>query len=215
MPIIWQGRSEKIAQSSKGIGREADNTLSANSEDDLIEACIRGDELAWRKLIETFHKCVYSTAYHMLCNHEDALDAVQDVFIKVFEGLRKFRRGSSLSTWIYRICINVCLDRLRRRKETLMSSLSDEEREGLIELPDPSPPPEEVVEKNELKELVRSAINSLPAHMRMVVVLCDLEGLSYDEVAKILGVPVGTVKSRLNRARLSLRNILQSKGIVW
>jgi RNA polymerase sigma-70 factor (ECF subfamily) len=215
MPIIWQGRSEKIAQSSKGIGREAGNTLSANSEDDLIEACIRGDELAWRKLIETFHKCVYSTAYHMLCNHEDALDAVQDVFIKVFEGLRKFRKGSSLSTWIYRICINVCLDRLRRRKETLMSSLSDEEREGLIELPDPSPPPEEVVEKNELKELVRSAINSLPAHMRMVVVLCDLEGLSYDEVAKILGVPVGTVKSRLNRARLSLRNILQSKGIVW
>ncbi|MFA4015659.1 MAG: hypothetical protein RUDDFDWM_000750 [Candidatus Fervidibacterota bacterium] len=215
MPIIWQGRGEKIARSTKGIEREADNALPVGSEDELIEACIRGDELAWRKLIESFHKCVYSTAYHMLYNHEDALDVVQDVFIKVFEGLRKFRRGSSLSTWIYRICINVCLDRLRRRREMLMSSLNDEEREGLIELPDPSPSPEEVVEKNELKELVRNAINSLPAHMRAVVVLCDLEGLSYDEVAKILGVPVGTVKSRLNRARLSLRNMLQSKGLVW
>ncbi len=181
---------------------------SGSHEGRLIEACLQGDEWAWRKLIELFHGRVYGMVYRMLGNHDDAADVTQEVFIKVFEGLKRFRKGSTLGTWIYRISVNVCLEHLRRRRETPMSSLTEEERSEAFAVQDPSPSPEEVAERGDLKELVWTAIHRLPTNMRLVIVLCDLEGLSYEEAANVLGVPIGTVKSRLNRARLALKDEL-------
>lgn len=174
----------------------------------LIEACLRGDESAWRRLIELFHGRVYGMAYRLLGNHDDAMDVTQEVFIKVFDGLKRFRRDSALGTWIYRISVNVCLEHLRKTREAPMSSLTDEECDEAFVVQDPSPTPEEVAEQRNLRELVWAAIHRLPMHMRIVIVLCDLEGLSYGEVANVLGIPIGTVKSRLNRARLALKDEL-------
>lgn len=178
------------------------------NEGELIDACLCGDEHAWRALIARFYSRIYALTYHMLGNREEAMDATQDVFIKVLKGLKRFRKNSALSTWMYRIAINVCTEHLRKRHEAPISSLTEDERNEAFATPDPSPSPEEVAERMEIKELVRAAIRRLPMHMRLVIVLCDLDGLSYKEAASVLGIPVGTVKSRLNRARFALKDEL-------
>ncbi|MCS7252625.1 MAG: sigma-70 family RNA polymerase sigma factor [Armatimonadota bacterium] len=201
------GAADKVI-SQPLVGEAYATHGSELQEERLIEACLRGEEWAWRELIALFHGRVYGMAYRVLGNHDDAMDVTQEVFIKVLEGLKRFRRGSTLSTWIYRISVNVCFDYLRRRREAPMSSLTEDERNEAFALPDPSPSPDEIAERGNLKELVRAAVSRLPVHLRIVIVLCDLEGLSYEEAASILHVPIGTIKSRLNRARLLLRNEL-------
>lgn len=209
MSDVGHGNSGAVDESMhRQLEGEARHTHDELDEGKLIEACLRGDESAWRRLVELFHRRVYGMAYRLLGNHDDAMDATQEVFIKVFDGLKRFRKSSTLGTWIYRISVNVCLEHLRKRREAPMSSLTDEERDEAFAVQDPSPSPEEVAEQRNLKELVWAAIHRLPVHMRIVVVLCDLEGLSYEEVANVLGIPIGTVKSRLNRARLALKDEL-------
>lgn len=184
------------------------NDGSRFSEAATIRAAQRGDREAFDRLVEAHYRSVYNTAYRMLGTSSAAADATQTVFLRVFEALSSFRGDASFSTWLYRITMNVCLDELRRRKHQPLSLTEDDEdgeTVGERDLPDDSAQPARTAEQRELQRLVHAALSRLPEDFRTIVVLYDLRGLSYQEIAEVLDIPLGTVKSRLNRARQALR----------
>ena len=182
---------------------------------DLVMRLKKGDREAFNDLVRDYEKQVINLAYGMLSEREDAYDAAQEVFIRVYKSIGTFRGQSSLSTWIYRITANICNDMLRKRQrsaKTISIYPSDEEENSSVsELPDDNPTPEEAFELNERQRAVREGIASLNDDFRAVITLCDIEGHSYEEAAAILSVPHGTIKSRLNRARNALRKKLSDK----
>ncbi len=184
------------------------------SEKELINLLKAGDRDAFNRLIEEYQSKVYNIAMGMLSDPDDALDAAQEVFINVYKSISSFKENSSLSTWIYRVCANVCKDFLRKRMRrpgiVSIDSQDDEDTEP-IEITDNTHSPEQIWEKEELKNLVRSEMDKLSPEYKEVLLLCDIEGLSYDEISLILKCPVGTVKSRLNRARQALRKKISEK----
>lgn len=181
------------------------------TEREMIARCAKGDREAFNELIEKYQKQVFNTAYAMLSNYEDASDASQEVFIKLYRSIASFKGQSAFSTWLYTICRSVCSDMLRKRQRrgvTLSIDSGGEEGETAAELPSDEPSPEERCEMSERQRTVRSAIAQLSPEYREVIVYSDLEQLSYEEIAKILKCPTGTVKSRLNRARNALKKKL-------
>ncbi len=181
------------------------------TEKEIIRLCKEGDRDAFNELFEKYENRVINIAYGMLSDRDDACDAAQEVFIKVYRNISLFRENSLLSTWIYRITSNVCNDILRKRQRSantisINAALDDDGRTK--ELPDSAPLPEEFAEHNEAQRAVRKAISELSDEYREIITLCDIEDMSYDDIANVLNCPVGTVKSRLNRARKSLRKIL-------
>ncbi len=175
---------------------------------ELIAKIKKGDMKAFDELVNSYSKRVANIAYSLLSDREDALDAAQEVFIKIHRSVDGFRGDSSVSTWIYRITKNVCTDILRKRKANVISIDNEDEDEPKIEIADESTAPEHIAERNAQILAVREAISKLDENMRMVITLCDINGLSYEETATILKCPIGTVKSRLYRARDALRKIL-------
>jgi len=181
----------------------------------LLKRAKKGDVDAFEQLIEKYQKKVYNIALKMLGNKEDAYDMSQEVFIRVYRSIDKFKEQASLSTWIYKITTNACLDEIRRRKNRFTVSidddmeLNDSKVKRQIEYDGPSP--EIIVEENELREIINKSIQQLPEQYRVVTILRDIQGFSYEEIANILDVPQGTVKSRINRARAMLRDILYEK----
>lgn len=178
------------------------------TESELIKKLKKGDRNAFNELVAQYQNKIINIAYGMLSDREDALDASQEVFIKVYKSIGTFSGGSALSTWIYRIAANVCKDYLRKRQRTArtVSIFGDDEEENpMTELPDEKHTPEEAAEHTELQMQIRKAINDLNQDYKSVLVLCDIEGMPYDRASEILRIPVGTVKSRLNRARSALR----------
>lgn len=183
------------------------------SETELIRLCQKGDRDAFNDLVEKYQNQVINTAYGMLSDREDACDAAQEVFVKIYKGIGSFKGKSSLSTWIYRIVSNVCNDILRKRQRntnvvSINATAQDNDDSKDMELVDNSPTPEEFLELSEQQRLVRIAISELGSEYREIITLCDIEQLSYEEISQILKCPVGTVKSRLNRARNALRKKL-------
>jgi RNA polymerase sigma-70 factor (ECF subfamily) len=166
-------------------------------------------------LVEAYQKKIFNLAFRMIGNYDDAGDLAQEALIRVYKSIAGFKAQSSFSTWIYRITTNVCLDEIRKRKNKKVLSLDEEihvedgEMQRQIESDDPLP--EEVFEREELRQIVGDAIASLPEEQRTVLTLRDLQGLSYEEIADILDCPGGTVKSRINRARQALKNALLTK----
>ena len=162
-------------------------------------------------LVERHHNLVYNTAYRMLGDAGNAEDATQTAFIRAYRSLSRFRGKSAFSTWLYRIVSNVCLDILRtRRGDTVGLEVSHDGDDEVQQrsLPDESAEPAANVERSELQRVVHRAISQLPEDYRMVLVLYDITGFSYEEIAGILQIPLGTVKSRLNRARLALKDVI-------
>ena len=181
------------------------------SDQELIKLCKQGDRQAFNQLVEKYQDRVVNMAYGLLSNKEDAYDAAQETFIKVYRSINSFAEKSSFGTWIYRILSNVCKDMLRKRQRTIkVVSIhnSGDDNENIFDIPDHNPTPEEATEKTELQEKVWEALGKLKAEYREVIVYIDMQGLSYEEVGSALGCPVGTVKSRLNRARAALKKIL-------
>ena len=181
---------------------------------EMIAQCKKGDREAFNKLMETYQKQVFNISYGMLSDYEDASDATQEVFVKVWRSIAGFKGESSFTTWLYRISANVCNDILRKRQRrgmTVSLDADDGDKNPLSELPSESPTPEESLEVNERQRLVRMAIDSLSDEYKTVIILSDLQQLSYEEVANVLKIPTGTVKSRLNRARNALRKKLSDK----
>lgn len=178
----------------------------------LIEKSQNGDIESFEKLIEKYQVIAFNIAYRMVGNREDASDMAQDALIKVYKSLKNFRGDSSFSTWIYRIVTNTCIDAIRKMKKIQTYSLDKEyESENgnySFEIADNKYLPERLYEIKEKKELVQAALNKMAEKYRTVLVLRDIQGFSYEEISEITQNPVGTVKSRISRGRLLLKEIL-------
>ena len=184
------------------------------TDNELIERCKHGDRDAFTAIMEKYQNLVFGMAYNILSDYQDAEDAAQDTFVKAYKSISSFKGQSAFTTWLYVICKNSCNDILRKRQKhsQVMSIDSDDSDDSPIrEIKSDKPTPEEQAELNETQKIVREAINSLKNEYKEVLVLSDMQQLSYDEVSAILKIPVGTVKSRLNRARNALRKKLSDK----
>lgn len=185
------------------------------SETELIKRCQNGDRAAFDELVRMYQGQVINIAYGMLSDREDAYDAAQEAFIKVYRNIGNFKGKSSLSTWIYRIVSNVCNDFLRKRQRggvvVSMNGAASEDDDKDMDITDTAPTPEELVELSEEQRALRIAISELSAEYREIITLSDIEQLSYEEISEVLKCPAGTVKSRLNRARNALRKKLLKK----
>jgi RNA polymerase sigma-70 factor (ECF subfamily) len=179
----------------------------------LIERCKEGDQAAFDKLIRAYEKRVYNLAYRLSGHYDEANDISVDAFLRVFQAIRLFRGDANFSTWLFRIVTNVYLDRRKRTKNKQHLSLEEyielEENTVSRQVEDSAPTPAEVAEGSERWEKIQEAINALPDYQRAMIVLYHTEGLSYEEIAQVMSLNIGTVKSRLNRARLVLREKLE------
>jgi RNA polymerase sigma-70 factor (ECF subfamily) len=182
-------------------------------EADLITELQAGSEHAFDWLVTYYHALVYNLLLGMLANPDDAADATQEVFLRAYRGLRGFRRGSSLKTWLYRIAIRQALNHRRwwrrhHRQETSLEAAA-ENRERPLEFEAEGPTPFEEMAATEAREIIQRGLAAVSEIFRSAVILRDLEGLSYEEVAEVLEVSVGTVKSRILRGRQALREALE------
>jgi RNA polymerase sigma-70 factor (ECF subfamily) len=178
----------------------------------LIRRLRDRDEKAFREVVARYGDRVYNLTYRMLGNREEAEDLSQEVFITVFKSIDSFRGDSKFSTWLYRITANHCKNRIKylaRRHDRARSEYEEEiglqSVEGALTAPTPSPRPDKHVEGLELERLMQEALAALDDDQRIVIVLRDIEELSYEEICNVTNLPEGTVKSRLHRARMALR----------
>lgn len=180
-------------------------------ERELIARLQKRDEAAFEELIRQYEKKVYTLCFRMCDNSEDAEEAAQDAFLALWRGIDRFRQESSLSTWIYRLATNACIDTLRRRKKQ-SGSVSLDDEELFVDAVDTSPQPQETVEHREAQKLLQKGLSALPEEYRKVLILREIEGLSYTEIAESASIELGTVKSRISRGRSLLRNFLSGNG---
>lgn len=186
---------------------------AANADLALVQDCVVGDESACQRLMMDHQRMVYQLGLNLLGDRQEALDLCQEVFLRVFRMLQQFRGQSSLRTWIYRIALNQASNRLRwwrRRHRAQQVSLEMPACRDLPELR-PSTMPDRLLQQQEVAGRVWTALEALPFDQRAVVVLREIDGLSYEEIAGSLGIAVGTVKSRLARAREQLRQTLRNE----
>jgi RNA polymerase sigma-70 factor (ECF subfamily) len=182
----------------------------------LIHNAQRGDLEAFNTLVLAYQDSVFNTAVRILGDDDQAADAAQEAFVSAFRNLTAFR-GGSFRAWLLRTVTNACYDELRRRKRRPAVALEPETGDGEeVETPrwlaDPALSPEQTLEADELEHAIQHCLDALPADFRAVVVLADIQGLDYSDVALSARVPLGTIKSRLARARLRLRECLRSFG---
>lgn len=187
------------------------------NERELIAKAKDGDDTAFEQLVRSYEKKVYATAYRYMGSEQDALDVSQDVFIRVFRFIKSFNEESSFSTWIYRITVNVCKDYIKKRQQRSELPLEvvmgeDEDDIFVNEISDSTYDPAEVFERAELSREIRKGIEELPDNYREIIIMRDLSDLSYEEIADALSIEIGTVKSRLARAREKLRKKLLQNG---
>lgn len=181
------------------------------NERELIARLQKRDEAAFEELIRQYEKKVYTLCFRMCGNSEDAEEAAQDAFLALWRGIDRFRQESSLSTWIYRLATNACIDTLRRRKKQ-SGSVSLDDEELFVDAVDTSPQPQETVEHRETQKLLQEGLSALPEEYRKLLILREIEGLSYTEIAESASIELGTVKSRISRGRSLLRNFLSGNG---
>jgi len=189
--------------------------MNLEAEKEIIQRVIGGDKNAFEGLVIANQKNVYNLALKMTRNEEDALDISQEAFVKAFKQLGNFRGDSRFSVWMYRLTYNLCIDFLRKKPKANVVSLTNEDDDGdvsALEIPDLRSLPEDNVIRSELRKNIIAGIYELPLKHREVLVMREITGMSYDEIAATLRINSGTVKSRLARARLKLVEILKEKG---
>lgn len=178
----------------------------------IIQRCKQGDLSAFDDLVRMYEKQVYNFAYRLAGNYDDANDIAGEAFIKVFNAIETFRGDANFSTWLFRIVTNLYLDERKRSKAHMNIPLDEyidlDESTVTRQIEDTSPSPQELLESKERADVLQSVIQQLPDYQRVMVLLFHTQGKSYEEIAEIIGLPIGTVKSRLNRARLALRDKL-------
>ena len=166
----------------------------------------KGDQKAFEALVTPYEAMIWRICWHYTGHTEDARDCAQEALLKAWRSLGAYRRDCALESWLYRICASVCLDFLRTRSRTQTEPLKED-----FDQPDPVPPPDEQALQRQQREELRRAIAQLPDDMRTVLLLYALEKKRYEEIAEITGTAVGTVKSRLSRARDRLQEILSER----
>jgi RNA polymerase sigma-70 factor (ECF subfamily) len=181
------------------------------SDEQLVELAKGGDRAAFEQLVSRFMNPILNHIRGMLRDRERALDLTQETFIRLYTHLGDYRSHARLSTWLYRIATNLAIDEIRRRRRSRVLPFRvrrEDGEEAEPEFPDNGPGPDAPLLRSEVQEKVRAAVAQLPEVYRASLVLRDLQGLSYEQVAEVLSVPIGTVKSRVNRARLLLKERL-------
>ena len=188
----------------------------STDDNQLIAECLEGQTAAFGELVRRYQDRVYNTVYRLLDNAEDAQDVVQDAFIHAFQSLSSFKGDSLFFTWLYRIAVNAAISWKRKQRATLRLQL-ERHAGGGLELPDvaETSQPGYALEQAEEGRRIQAALNRVSAEHRAVLILKDMEGQKYETMAEILDVPIGTIRSRLHRARLELREVLDNmeKGI--
>ncbi|RKD28000.1 RNA polymerase sigma-70 factor, ECF subfamily [Caminicella sporogenes DSM 14501] len=186
-----------------------------SNEKKLIEKSKKGDVESFEKLIEKYQVIAFNIAYRLIGNVEDAKDVTQEALIKVYKFLKNFKGESSFSTWLYKIVMNTCLDMIRKNNKIHTISLDKpiENKNGNynFELSDNKNVLDEKIEQDEKIKIIQRAIKKLPEKYRVVLVLRDLQDFSYSDISDIINCPVGTVKSRINRGRMQLKEILKEE----
>ena len=182
----------------------------------LVHRCQEDDVEAFDEIVARYKDGVYNYIWRMISNRDDVEDLTIEVFVRAFSCIKNFRRESNLRTWLYRIATNLCIDKYRRASLEKQFCISlDAEREDddgpskPMELPDETYDPQRVFERVELQSEIQRALAALPEKLRAAMILYDIEGMSYEDIAEALECPVGTVKSRLFNARMQLRTLLK------
>jgi RNA polymerase sigma-70 factor, ECF subfamily len=190
-----------------------DQDINPSETRKLVDRCKAGERGAFDDLIRKYEKKVYNFAFRLCGHYDEANDVASETFVRVYNALPNFRGDSRFITWLFRIVTNVYLDEKKRQRARPQQSLEEiielEETTVQRQIEDPSLTPQQTVELRERYDLLQAAINSLPDYQRMMIVMYHTENRSYEEIAEVLDLPIGTVKSRLNRARLSLREKLE------
>ena len=192
--------------------------MTREEEARLIQRVRKGDADAFEPLMREHQTMVYNLALRLLKNETDAWDASQEAFLKAYTSLGDFRGESRFSGWLYRLTSNICIDMLRRQKRLAETSLQTEDEDGeelTLSIPDERFSPEKIMEQHELRRAVQSALDELTDDCRTIIILREMGGLSYEELADTLHIEAGTVKSRLNRARKKLCAILMKNGNIY
>ncbi len=182
-----------------------------NSDDQrLIAECLAGRTAAFGELVSRYQDRLYNTVYRLVDNAEDAQDVVQDAFLNAYQSLASFKGDSQFFTWLYRIAINTAIS-LKRKQRVALTIKAGRVGQGAAEPLDASEfsRPEHSMERAEQERQIQSALSRLSAEHRTVLILKDMEGQKYEDMAEILQVPIGTIRSRLHRARIELRELLQ------
>ena len=195
--------------------RQRGDQMTREEELRTVESVLGGDVNAFETLVLSYEKNVYNLALRMVKNPEDASDMAQEAFIRAYNSLAYFRGESKFSVWLYRIVSNVCLDFLRSRSRHPTVSLSvenDEGEETELDIPDESQSPEALLERRLTRDSVRRGLDALSEEYRQILLLREIQGLSYDEIAETLSMELGTVKSRIFRARKKLCDFLLRDG---
>lgn len=188
------------------LTRDDDLVISVDSE--LISRAAGGDGSAFQALVERHRSMVYRVAYQFAGNHHDAEDIAQEVFIKVYRSLDRFRQDAQLSSWMYRIVMNACIDHRRRHSPAGAAPFGEEAEQKMLNIPEEAPGPEETAYAGELGEVLEAEINRLPQGQRIVFVMRHHQGLKLCEIAEALGLAEGTVKRQLHAAVHRLRQAL-------
>ena len=185
------------------------------TEQELVARARSGDQSAFEQLVLEHQNKVYSLAFRMVNDREEAADLAQEAFLRAWQGLPAFQGESSFATWVYRLTTNLCIDYIRRQKRRQeiqpVASLDDPDS-GLGEPTDWKQDPQRHVERQELHRALAKALQRLPDHQRQILVMRELSGLSYREIGEALDLDLGTVKSRIARARKTLQKILLAEG---
>ena len=180
-------------------------------ENDLLERACSGELASFNNLVEHYQTAVFNLCLRMMRSPQSAEDATQEAFISAFRSLRSFR-GGSFRSWLYRIAGNACYDELRRQKSRPSLHLEDESGNPRLDPPSADAPLDEQAQQGELRRALQSALASLPEDQRFAIVLCDIQDMDYAEIAVVMNCSLGTVKSRINRARGKLRTLLLAQG---
>jgi len=176
--------------------------------DSLIEQCLAGDQAAWEQIVRQNWRKVFNVAYKFVGKHDEAEDLTQDIFLKIFKALKTFDRRANFQTWIISISRNLCIDHYRSVRKERQTIARDVDSNDLQQVT-PERGPYAQAEHHDLRAQLRQALETLPITLRTAVVLRDLQELSYQEIADRLGLPEGTVKSRINRGRIELAHQLR------
>lgn len=200
---------------SYSVDLTIDNKSVITTDHELLAAIAQGDEPAFQEIVQRYRSQIINFIYRMIHDYEKAIDLSQETFLRIYTSAHKYQANYSFSTYIYRIASNLAITELRQRRRRQLVSLfsffgkPNEETERELEFPDGAPLQDDVMIKDERRQAVAAAIQSLPEKYRLTLVLRDVEGFSYEQITEITGLSEGTVKSRINRARNLLKDKLQ------
>ena len=185
-----------------------------NADAALVTRCQQDDCEAFGEIVSRYKDGIYNYVWRMVSNREDAEDLAQEVFVRAFASIKTFRREANLRTWLYKIASNLCVDKYRRSglEKQWIVPLEREQGDAVrpLDIPDHSNDPKLSFERLELQSEVQKSLLKLPDKLRSAIILFDIEGLSYEEIAETMACPIGTVKSRIFNARLKLRELLRA-----